>query len=103
MNATLNAISSVAALLLAAVAALWAALNRPVPGWQLVGAAAVEAIVIAVVGDAVGRIAGGHRPHELATYIGYLIALLLIVPAAPSSPWSNGPASAASSWPSPRC
>jgi len=80
VNATLNAISSVAALLLAAVAALWAALNRPVPGWQLVGAAAVEAIVIAVVGDAVVRIAGGHRPHELATYIGYLIALLLIVP-----------------------
>lgn len=50
------------------------------PDWQLVGAAVVEAVVIAVVGDAVAHIAGGHRPHELATYIGYLIALLLIVP-----------------------
>lgn len=80
MNGTLNAVLIVAALLLAAITGLWAALNRPVPGWQFAGAAVVEAVVIAVVGDAVVRIVGGYRPHELVTYIGYLIALLLTVP-----------------------
>lgn len=80
MNHSLDLTISIAALLLAAVSGLWAALNRPVPRWQLLGAVLVEVLAVAVVVDAGVRLGSGHRPHELAIYIGYLIGLLLMMP-----------------------
>jgi hypothetical protein len=71
---------------LTAVAALWglatAALNRAPGRAQLLFAAGVELVVLvqSVIGFA--RLAGGFDPAEPATTVGYLIGILVLIPAA---------------------
>ncbi|HKT00961.1 MAG TPA: hypothetical protein VJT31_15645 [Rugosimonospora sp.] len=47
---------------------------------HLAGLALVELLVLVHVGYGVSGLAGGHRPREYATFVGYLIAFVLILP-----------------------
>ena len=71
---------------LAVVAASWglltAALNKPRGKAQLIYAAIVEAATLAQTVIALVKLAGGFRPDELATTIGYLIGIALLIPLA---------------------
>ena len=80
MSNGLEALLIGASTVLALVAVVWALRNRAAPVWLLGLAAVVEAVVVAVVVQSVARLVSGHRPHEMVTYVGYLIALLLLVP-----------------------
>lgn len=71
---------------LAAVAAIWglltAALNKPPGKAQLIFAAVVEAATLVQTVVALVGLAAGFRPAELATTIGYLIGIALLIPIA---------------------
>jgi hypothetical protein len=56
--------------------------NRPIDVSHLVGLAIVQVLVIAEIVAGISHLAGGQRPHELVTFIGYLIAIFLIPPLA---------------------
>src|SRR5882672_8709675 len=73
---------AVASLVVAAWCLVEAARRRAPNLVQLVGLGLVEALVLVHVGYAVAALAGGGRPHEYATFIGYLIAYCVIVPLA---------------------
>jgi hypothetical protein len=69
--------------LLAAVWCLVTTLRRRAVGVaELAAMAAVEALVVAQVAVAVWHLATGGRPRELPTFIGYLVAILVILPLA---------------------
>ena len=71
----------VAALLAAAWSGVLVARNRR-PGWPVLAAVAiVEALLLAQAVIAVVTLATDRRPDELATFIGYLVASLLVLPA----------------------
>jgi hypothetical protein len=72
----------VASLLMAAWALVIAARNRLVTYIHLAALALVEVLVLAQVVVAVGRLVGGERPTSVVTFVGYLIAAALILPAA---------------------
>jgi len=85
-----------ATLVVAAVTAVLAYLRRDTPravngAVLLIGAATLVQAVIAVV-----RVVAGTRPAETATFVGYLLSSILIVPAAmlwaQAEPgrWGNG-------------
>ncbi len=80
MNAVLDGILIGASLALAVVAGIWAARNRPVPGWQFALAALVELLILAVVVLAVVRMAQGARPSSVVLYVGYLVSLVVVLP-----------------------
>ncbi len=82
MNGTVGVAVVVAALLLAVATLIAAVRDRPVNRWHLAGMALVEVLAIVYVVLAVVRLAGGARPHEYATFVGYLVAFVLIVPLA---------------------
>jgi hypothetical protein len=71
---------------LAAVAAIWglvtAAANKPPGKAQLLFAATVEVVTLAQTVIAVVKLAAGFRPVEMATTIGYLIGVVLLIPIA---------------------
>jgi hypothetical protein len=71
---------------LALVATLWglvtALANRPPGKAQLLFAAVVEVVTLIQTVIAVVKLAGGFRPAELATTIGYLIGVVLLIPLA---------------------
>lgn len=71
---------------LAGVGSLWglvtAAADRPPGKAQLLFAAGLEAVTLAQTVIALVRLAGGFRPVELGTTIGYLIGIVLLVPIA---------------------
>jgi hypothetical protein len=75
-----------AVLILAAISMGWglltALLDKPPGKAQLLFAAGVEVVV--VVQSLVGlvRILGGFRPVELATTIGYLVGIVVLIPLA---------------------
>lgn len=72
----------VAALALAAFGFVLAALGR-VPGRALlIAAAAVEAVLAVQVVIAAIRLVGGARPAEFGTFVGYLVAALILLPLA---------------------
>jgi hypothetical protein len=48
---------------------------------HLVGIVILEILAIALVATAVVRLASGDRAHEMVTFIGYLVAFLIIPPA----------------------
>lgn len=71
----------IAALAMAGWAFLTAARDRP-PGLpHLAGLAVVELLMLILAALAVSTMVGGERPGELATFIGYLIAAVLVLPA----------------------
>ncbi|HET8661926.1 MAG TPA: hypothetical protein VFM55_23395 [Micromonosporaceae bacterium] len=69
-------------LVLAAGCLLTAARDRAPGRVHLAGAAVVEAVLLAQVVVAVVRLAGGERPGSLVTFVGYLVAAPLLLPAA---------------------
>lgn len=69
--------------LLAAVWCLVTTLRRRAVGiGELAVMGVVEALVVAQVAVAVWHLANGDRPRELPTFIGYLVAILVILPLA---------------------
>ncbi len=71
---------------LAGVATIWglvtAAANKPPGKAQLLFAAGLELFVVVQTVIALVRLAGGFRPVETATTIGYLIGVAVLVPIA---------------------
>jgi hypothetical protein len=82
VNGVLAMAVIVAALVLAAVGALFAALDRPAGRPLEVGAALVEVGLLALTAVTVMSIAGGDRPAEPGTFAGYLITTLALLPVA---------------------
>jgi hypothetical protein len=69
--------------LLAAAWCLVTTLRRRAAGAaELAAIAVVEALVVAQVAVAAWHLATGGRPRELATFIGYLAAILVVLPIA---------------------
>lgn len=54
--------------------------NRPIDVTHLVGLGIAEVLVLAEVAVAIGHLIHGDRPPELATFIGYLVAIVIILP-----------------------
>jgi hypothetical protein len=71
---------------LAAVAAIWgigtAIANKPPGKAQLLYAAGLEAITVIQSIIVAAKLIGGFRPEELATTIGYLIGIVILIPIA---------------------
>ena len=87
---------SAAALVVAAVTAVLAYLQRGTPGVVTVAVLAVAAAVVVQAVIALVRLIAGHHPQETATFIGYLLFSMLVLPAtlawAKAEPgrWGNG-------------
>ncbi|OZM74729.1 hypothetical protein CFN78_00330 [Amycolatopsis antarctica] len=54
--------------------------NRPPSGALLIGLAVVEALLVVQTVIAVVLLLGGDRPASMATFIGYLIGVLVVLP-----------------------
>jgi hypothetical protein len=71
---------------LAAVAVIWglvtAVTNRPPGKAQLLFAAGLEIVTVVQSIIAGAKLAAGFRPVELATTIGYLIVIVILIPIA---------------------
>jgi hypothetical protein len=85
----LATISIVVALVVAGFSGLMAALGRPPRLPQLVGLAAVEAVLLVQAVVAMSRMFGGDRPEQMATFVGYLLTAVLIPPLAALLGWSE--------------
>jgi threonine/homoserine efflux transporter RhtA len=70
----------IASLVLAAWGLLTAALNRPAGRSHLLGLGLLEAALIVQVVVAVVKVVDGERPGQPATFVGYLVASLLVLP-----------------------
>ena len=94
------------AVLVLAGRAIWglitAIADKPPGKAQLLYAAGVEVVVVVQSIIAFVGMAGGFRPVERATTIGYLIGIVILIPVAWL--WANvsAPGSPAWCWPSPR-
>lgn len=86
MPAVLSTVTTVVALLLAAVALLAAALNRAPDRIQLIGTVIVSITAVVLVGAAVAGWIGGHSPREITTFLGYALTMLLL----PAGAWIVG-------------
>ncbi len=75
-----------AVVLLAGAAVIWglvtAIANKPPGKAQLLYAAGVEAVTVIQSIIAAAEIIGGFRPVELATTVGYLIGIVILIPIA---------------------
>jgi len=71
---------------LAGVGVIWgivtAIANKPPGKAQLLYAAGLEAVTVVQSIIAVAKIIGGFRPVELATTVGYLIGIVILIPIA---------------------
>ena len=71
---------------LAGVATIWgvvtAVANKPPGKAQLLFAAGVEVVTVGQSIIAAAKLAAGFRPVELATTIGYLIGIVILIPIA---------------------
>jgi len=81
VNGPLALVATVALLALAAFAGLTALRDRPIGRAHLLAAAAAELAVLVLAGAALVAIAGGERPAQPATFAGYLVTAVLLVPA----------------------
>jgi hypothetical protein len=72
----------VASLLVAAWCLVAVARGRALSVAHFAGLALVELLVLVHVGYGVAALARGDRPHEYATFIGYLIAFSIVLPVA---------------------
>jgi hypothetical protein len=78
VSTALVAVTTVVAVVLAGLGALSTALRRRIGSAHLAGAALLEALlVVQAVVVGVGM-AGGHRPAELATFLSYLVSVVLL-------------------------
>ncbi|WP_157720293.1 hypothetical protein [Friedmanniella luteola] len=71
---------------LSGVAGIWglltAVLDKPPGKAQLLFAAGVWVVTAVQSGIGLVRLAGGYRPVEMATTVGYLLAILVLIPLA---------------------
>ena len=71
---------------LAGMAVIWgvvtAIANKPPGKAQLLYAAGLEVVTVVQSIIAIAKIVGGFRPVELATTIGYLIGIMILIPIA---------------------
>lgn len=71
---------------LAGAATVWglltAALDKPPGKAQLLFAAGVWVLTVVQSGIGLVRLAAGYRPVEMATTVGYLLAILVLIPLA---------------------
>jgi hypothetical protein len=72
----------VTALLAAAWCLVTTLRKRPLGIGELVGMGVVQALVLAQIVISVVHLAQGQRPQSLVTFIGYLVAIFLILPVA---------------------
>jgi hypothetical protein len=70
--------ATLVALVLAALGALSTLMRRRTGLAHLATAAVLEAVLLVQAGIAVVRLAGGYRPEETATFLGYLAGVVLI-------------------------
>ncbi|GAA5178366.1 hypothetical protein GCM10023322_05390 [Rugosimonospora acidiphila] len=56
--------------------------KRPIGIGELVAMGVAQALVITQIVISVVHLVQGQRPHELATFIGYLVAIFVILPVA---------------------
>jgi hypothetical protein len=77
----LRVATAVVALLIAAWALYFVIRDRPPRAAMFVSVLVLEALAIALVVTSLIRLAGGHKAPELATFIGYIAAFLVIPPA----------------------
>ena len=82
MNNGLAVAIMVASLLVGAACLVEAGRDRWLAAWHLAALAVVEIAVLVQVVLAVVALAGGDRPVEFATFVGYLIVTTLFLPAA---------------------
>ncbi len=78
MNGAVPTTIIVAGLALAGYALLLTARNRRMSVPLLAAVGVVEVLLLVEVGIIVGRLASGERPAQLATLIGYLIAMPIV-------------------------
>lgn len=78
MSVVLVWLATVLALVLAALGALSTLTRRRTGLAHLWTAGLLEAVLLAQATVAVVRLAGGHRPAETATFLGYLASVLLV-------------------------
>jgi hypothetical protein len=71
-----------AALLLGAWSLIAAYRDRAVGSVAWTGLGVVQALVIAEIVTGFVHLGHGQRPHELVTFVGYLVAIFLILPLA---------------------
>jgi hypothetical protein len=82
VNDTLGMIVIVASLVLGAWCLIAALRNRPPDLSHLIGAGVVELAALVLAVAAVAAMIGGDRPHEVGTFVGYLITFLGMLPVA---------------------
>lgn len=85
----LTTIIIVVALGVAAFSGVMAVLNRPPRFPHLAGLALVEAVLLVQAVAAMVRMFSGDRPDQLATFVGYLLTVVLIPPLAALLAWSE--------------
>jgi hypothetical protein len=71
-------VATVVALLVAGLGALSTLTRRRTGLAHLVAAAVLEAVLLVQAGVAIVRLAGGYRPEETATFLGYLGGVVLV-------------------------
>ncbi|MGZ4572596.1 MAG: hypothetical protein ACXVX8_09230 [Blastococcus sp.] len=69
---------TVVAVLLAVLGLAATFASRRIGLVHLAGAGLLEALLLVQAGVAVAGLAGGHRPAETATFLGYLIGVVLV-------------------------
>lgn len=72
----------VIALATAVVGAVTALMDRPTGMIHVAGLAAVEGVLVVQAVMALTSMFGGDRPEQLATFIGYLLTVVLLPPVA---------------------
>jgi hypothetical protein len=71
-------VATVVALVLAGLGALSTLTRRRTGTAHLAAAALLEVVLLAQAVLALARLAGGHRPEETATFLGYLAGVVLV-------------------------
>ena len=74
----LRSATAVVALVVALWAGYSAARDRAPSRWQLRSVLVVEAVAVVLAVWAIVSISGGRRAHDMATFIGYLVAFLIV-------------------------
>jgi hypothetical protein len=69
---------SVVAVALAALGGLSTALRRRIGAAHLVTTGLLELLLVVQAVVAVGAVGGGHRPAEFATFVAYLVSVVLL-------------------------
>ena len=78
MSGALAGVTTVVALALAALGAVSTLTRRRIGLAHLAVAGVLEALLLVQAAMALGQMAGGHRPDDTATFLGYLSGVVLV-------------------------